>query len=192
MCSESVCVCYINAATYYPPNTSGWTTQWFWPLFLYQISPPVALSTVCHLFIHYLSIILWPFPMLLISLPLLFVFGLIDFTSPPSVSHFAFDILFSVFTLSFAVSSFWLSFVLAFLSFTCFILHCRLTPLTVSVSLFHSSSARPQQMRSGSTCKRWGSSTLGSLSMSSAMAHWCCKTWAKAPRPHRARCSLAQ
>lgn len=101
-----VCVrlCNINAATYYPPNTSGWTTQWFWPLFLYHLSSPVALSSVCHPFIHYLSIILWPFPMLLISLPLLFVFCLIDHSSPPSISHFPFDIFFSVFTLSPALS----------------------------------------------------------------------------------------
>lgn len=39
-------VCYIYATPYYPPNTSGRTAQCFWPLFLYHISLPVALSTL--------------------------------------------------------------------------------------------------------------------------------------------------
>lgn len=36
-------VCYIYVPAYYPPSTSSWTSQCFWPLFLCHISLPVAL-----------------------------------------------------------------------------------------------------------------------------------------------------
>lgn len=70
-------VCYISADTYYPSNTSGWTYHCIWPLFLYHISLPVALSTFPQPVFDYLDITLWPFPTL-VSLPCLFFFCLID------------------------------------------------------------------------------------------------------------------
>lgn len=100
MCSESEC--YIYATTYYPPNTSGQTTQCIWPLFLYHISLSVGPSAFPHSVFHYLSITLWPFPMLLMSLPCLFFFCLIDRLCPqtfPTLPLTSFFFFFSMFVL---------------------------------------------------------------------------------------------
>lgn len=75
-------LCYIHAFTHYPSNMSEWTSQCFWPLFVQHVSVTVALFTVSQTFSHYLSIMCWPFPTLLMSLPVLFSFWLIDGLTP--------------------------------------------------------------------------------------------------------------
>lgn len=173
---------YICATTYYPPNISGRTSQCIWPLFLYHISLPVGHSTFPLPLYQSLT-----FPTRPVSRPCLFFFCLID----RSICKHSLLCLFFLFALFDSITPISVCFCLdpSTMHMVCnpssFSYFCTSLPPSFPRSV------RPPQMKSGSTCRRWGSSTSVSLSMSSATVRWCCRTWARAPRPHRAPCSLA-
>lgn len=158
---------YNYAITCYPNNTSDWTSKCFDLYFCITFLSLSTLSFLLHCWNHYLSIIHWPFATSNMSWPLVFLL-LIDHSCP---KHFI-------------LSSIWHFFPLLFS-------HTDL-PMFVNLPfmLFLHPSVLLPRMRNDSTCRRLGSSTLGNLSMSSVMAHWCCKTWVKAQLPPRALCFL--